>query len=299
VAALVWPVLAGVTGGVRAAELALEIRSIKPSYLVAEPVHIDISVRNTGRQAVEVRPELAIEVQNVSLFIARGRGQFEQFRPGFHIEPSGMPQTLKPSEAVVHRQPVLYSSVKKELAFPAAGSYRLRATLHGFGVTPDLESNVIEISVVEPSGAEAEALRLFRTPEVAELVLGWNEASAAVSNLEVLMTRYGATTYGKYAQYYLARRQAQEFFGRKPNLGQAARLYRELIQRDSQFPLITRAYFGLGMVLYKAGQPEEARKALEFVLKDPTETVLRQRVERQLERISVELREQPVAKPPQ
>ena len=298
VAALLWPVVAGVTGAVRAAELALEIRSIKPSYQVAEPVHIDITLRNAGSRAVEVKPELAVETQNVSLFIARGRGPFEPYRPAVHQEPSRMPQALQPSQAIVHRQLLLYNSLTSESAFPVAGTYRLRALLHGFGIRPDLESNVIEISIIEPSGAEVEALRLFRTREVADLIMDLDEGSGAVRNLELLMARYGATTYGKYAQFYLARRQAREFFTRKPSFGQAARLYQDLVRRDPQFPLVTEVHFGLGVALSRTEQYEPAREAFQFVLKGATDSVLRQEAERQLARISVELREKPAAKPP-
>jgi tetratricopeptide (TPR) repeat protein len=298
VAALLWSVSAWVTGAA-AADLTLDIRPIKPSFLLAEPVHIDLSLRNVGSQAVEARPELALETQSVSLSIARDSGPFEPFRPAAHREPSRMPQTLRPSQALVHRQLLLYNSLTHDLAFPVAGRYRLRALRHGFGIEPDLESSVIEISIAQPSGAEAEALPLFRTRKVVDLIIDLDESEEAVRNLEQLMSRYGATTYGKYAQFYLARRQAREFFGRKPSFGQAAKLYQDLVRRDPQFPLVTEANYGLGMALARTEQYVPAREAFQSVLKGTPDSVLQQGAERQLERISVELREKPPAKPPQ
>ncbi len=261
--------------------LALEIRSTKPSYLLAEPVLVDITVRNAGSEPVAVKPELAVETQNVSLDIAQGTGTFERYDPGFVQEPSRMPQTLQPAEAITHRQLVLYS--RQDFAFPSAGSYRLRAMLHGFGVRPDVASNTIEIQIAPPAGGEAEAMRLFRTREVAELALELNEAPAAVDRLELLMTRHRDTVYGKYAQYYLARRQMHEFFARKANPVQAGKLYRDLLRRDPQFPLAARAHFELGTALSDTDQKEEARQAFDLVVKTAPDTLLRQTAARRLQ----------------
>lgn len=117
------------------------------------------------------------------------------------------------------------------------------------------------------------------------------EDSEAVKNLELLMTQYSSTTYGKYAQFYLARRQTREFFSRKPNYERAVKLYRDLIQKDPAFPLITEANYRLGVALYKTGKYEDARRSFNFVLKESRETRELEGARRFLERIrAIELR---------
>ncbi len=267
-------------GAAAAAELALEIHSLKPAYLVAEPILIDITLRNRGTSATEVKPELSVETGEVMVLIARGSGTFVPYRPAAQHDPTRMPEQLQPGHDIVHRQLLL-----SDEAFPEAGTYRLRALRRGAGSQPELQSNTIDIGIAAPSGQEAEAARLFHTREVFELILDLDESAAAVTNLELLMSRYGATTYGKYAQFYLARRQGREFLSRKPSHAQAARLYRELVQRDPQFPLATEAHFGLGVALARTAQYEPAREAFQFVVKESTDSVLRREAERKLEKI--------------
>ena len=113
------------------------------------------------------------------------------------------------------------------------------------------------------------------------------EDSKAVTGLEALMARYPDTVYGKYAQYYLARRQAQEFFTRKSNYDRAASLYRELVHRDPKFPLVREANYGLGMALVKTRQYGEARLSLAAAQKSRI-TDVAERARRVLESISKE-----------
>ncbi len=248
------------------AQLRLEIGSLKPSYMVFEPVFIDISVKNEEGELLKVTPDLVLEAGNVSMFIAESGGKFVQYSPGIDLEPDRAPVVLKPSKSITARQLVLFNAATKAFAFPAAGKYRVRAILHGYGLRPDAESNVLEVRVNAPVGREAEAMKLFADREVAKLVMSLNDDDAAASVLERLMEKYPDTTFGRYAQFYLARRHSREFLTRKPNYERAAELYRGLVEREPSFPLAAEAYFGLGQAYMRIGRLEEAKKSFDAVL---------------------------------
>ena len=116
-----------------AADLELEIKSVKRSYLSAEPVFIDITLRNkNSTDTVQVNPNLMVETQSVSIFIARGEGPFLKYSTSLHIEPSLPPRKLAPSKSVVHRQLVLHNGLTKDFAFPNVGVYRIRVVYNLF-----------------------------------------------------------------------------------------------------------------------------------------------------------------------
>ncbi|MHC4278353.1 MAG: tetratricopeptide repeat protein, partial [Planctomycetota bacterium] len=194
-------------------------------------------------------------------------GEFKRYDPGFVEEPGRPLVELGPGSEVVHRQLVLYDNATKDYAFPAPGLYSVKAVFHRLGAAPDIESNTIRIKVADPTGTDAVALRLFKSKVVAQLIMNLNEDSEAVKRLEGLMTEHGSTTYGKYAQFYLARRQTREFFTRKPNHERAVELYRDLIQKDPRFPLIIDAKYRLGISLMKTNRYKEAKEMFNFVLK--------------------------------
>ena len=60
------------------AALSMEISSLKPAYLLAEPVFIDVTLKNTGTSGTEsVSPEASVENQLISVFIAAGQSPFD------------------------------------------------------------------------------------------------------------------------------------------------------------------------------------------------------------------------------
>ncbi len=269
-----------------AGNLELMISSAKAFYLLAEPVFIDFKLKNMhSTEKAQISPELAVEMDMVSLFIAQGDDPFHKYHPGYVIEPGLPKKALEPSAAIVHRQIVLYNALTKDYAFPKPGVYKIRAVYHRYGFAPDVESNTIQIEVKMPTGTDAEALRLFKSKEVADLIMNVNEDSKAVENLELLISRHGSTLYGKYAQFYLARRQTQEFFYRKPNFEHAVKLYEKLVPLDPDFPLAVEANYRLGIALIKIGNYNEAKQRLNIVTKKAEDTRMLLGAERFLKRV--------------
>ena len=271
-----------------AAELKFTISSVKPAYLPTEPVIIDFAITNSdsAREAL-VNEELALEKENVSLYIAKGRTEFKTYHPGFVDEPSRPASKLSPSASIIQRQIVLYNASEKDFAFTAEGAYRISAVYHRFGTKPDIKSNTISIQVTGPSGNEKEALLLFKDKKIADLIMNLDENASAITNLETLMLSYAGTIYGKYAQFYLARRQTRQFFSRKPNYQRAVELYRDLIKRDPSFPLTIEANYSLGQALLRTGDIDAATQHLEYVSKTTKQTTMLRNVNEILNRIKI------------
>lgn len=276
------------SGEAFASNLELTITSLKGSYLVGEPVFIDIALKNTSStEGVKVSSEAIVETQYISLSIARATGRFQKYDPGFHFEPSRPLIELEPGNPIMRRQIVVYNAEIEDFAFPSEGVYRINAVYHRFGKAPDVKSNTIEIRISQPYGINASAMKLFKTKQVADLLMNISEESSAVRNLEILVTRYPNTIYGKYAQFYLARRQTREFFSRKPNHKRAVELYQNLIERDPSFPLASEIIFRLGISLYKTRNYGEAKKKLLlFMEKESKDALFVKRSEQILEKIN-------------
>jgi tetratricopeptide (TPR) repeat protein len=267
------------------AGLRLTLRSEKPSYLVAEPVLIRLELSNEGAQTVAVSPELDLETQQTSLFIAAPGGSFQQYDPGYVDEPSRPLRKLAPSQAVEHVQLVLYNSPAKEFAFPTPGAYQVKAVVHGLGRHPDVSSNTIEVRVTAPTGRDDEALRLFRSPDVAQLVLNADEPASAVEKLETLRTQFAGTTYADYAQFYLARRETQEFFSRKPDPQRAIQLFDDLVTRRPDFVLAPQALSQLGKLYSLRGDRAKALSYLQNALSRKPDTRIKELSQRLLEEL--------------
>ena len=266
------------------ADLRLELSSLKASYLVAEPVVLRMRLTNASSLRIQsVSPELGVETQLTSLYIAAPGGEFELYDPGFVEEPSRPLRELGPGDSLAHDQQVIFHWPAKDFAFPAAGAYRVKAVFHGFGLRPDVESNVVEIRITAPSGADADALRLFRRQEVALLAMSVDESPQAVQSLETLMTRHGGSVYADYAQFYLARRETREHLSRPPNPRRAIELYEGLMKRAPSFVLSDEAYFGLGAMYLRLNEPQKARESFNKVLDRSSDSELKRRSQDVLE----------------
>lgn len=265
--------------------LGLEISADRPSYLVAEPVVVRMTLTNPGPAPVSVSPELGIETQLLTMFIARGDSPFEPYRPGFVLEPSEQPVTLAPGEAIRHDQLLVFDAVLDDFVLGEAGSYRLRAVHHGFGDRPDITSNTIELEVSTAQGGDLEAMQLFRTPRVAALAMNMGESPEAVAALETLLRDHPTTLYADYARYFLARRESQEYFERKPDLARAAQLYEGLIEARPEFSLAARVHFELGHIYLRREEVARATASFNRVLEVEPSYELRRRSLSQLERL--------------
>jgi len=265
--------------------LGLSISSPESSYLVAEPVVIRLLLTNRSDAAVTLSPELALETELTTLWIAAPGEDFVPYDPGFVEEPSRPQVTLEPGETLDHDQLVLYHWPERRFAFPEPGTYRVKVVHHGFGVRPDAVSPTLELTIGAPSASDAAALELFEDRQVALLALGLDEPQEAVSRLETLARRYPTSPYSDYARFFLARRQTHGHFARRPNPEKAQELYEELLRQRPEFPLAGQVYYELGKIFLDRNEPARARESLDRALQLSSDTLLGAHSRRLLEHL--------------
>lgn len=256
--------------------LDLVIRPAKKNYLIAEPVIVHISLTNkNSSETVKVNPELTLESEAISVFIAGQENDFQRYDPGFHIEPSRPRKELAPSEMIRHDQLILYNWTSKEFAFSKPGIYRIKIVLHGLGAYPDVVSNVVQIKILDPGGVDASALYLFKDVDVARLIMNMGEKPPAIRKLETLIKKYDDSNYAQYARFYLARRESQEYFSRKPNYHRAAQILEKLVKPDAKkFQLTDKAIYLQGKVYFRLGEIQKGKSILNRLIKEYPKSII-------------------------
>lgn len=157
-----------------------DLRGEKKQFLLGEPIRLQLALRNISQDPQTGTFYLEFGTNTLHVFIAKGESTFALYMPkSLKIAQRQdivlSPITLQPQEKREVVEFVSFDVNSDDFALPTAGRYRLKA-LHFFAI-PDLnkavESNVIEVEVVEPEGKDKEALQFivdnkfkpFLTPE--------------------------------------------------------------------------------------------------------------------------------------
>lgn len=216
------------------APLELSLSVSKESFLVGEPVKIQMQVRNETKDELKLQFHLGFGCTN-DLSAAISSDEGKTFQPytsmatligqrEFCLVP---PFTLKSGEERKGEEFISFhvvsvdfmtNKVEGDFAFPKAGKYQVKMTLTPRPLTGILESNVVEVEVVEPEGKDNEALQFivghqlkpFLTPE-ARLFPVTDET---VQKLQEFLEQFKGSTYAPYVQLGLeaiCRGREQEF----------------------------------------------------------------------------------------
>jgi hypothetical protein len=162
----------GVAQPERSLALTLTILGSPPQ--LGEPVTVRFRLENLGHQPLALR-DPSVGAGDLRLYVADDGLTFREYvGPGWGLGPFGRRQDLEAGEAYQTEATVLFnhpppgleaselyaraarlSRIDRELAFPAAGTYWLRARL--LDGKASVESAPVELSVVAPSGQDAAA----------------------------------------------------------------------------------------------------------------------------------------------
>ena len=192
-----------------ASALALILSTDKSLYLVAEPVEIRLRLENRGDEDLTGDFYLAYDLDRVRIQIAKGDGEFSPYvskalEIGRRTKTLAEPVTISAGEAVEAIEFVSFDVKQGDVAFPAAGEYRLQALLLYDHYAEQLSSNIISLTVVDPTGMNREALDFLQTNNLEHLLTP--EASlfpsdeTAIHQLKVFLDSFAASTYVPYAQ---------------------------------------------------------------------------------------------------
>jgi hypothetical protein len=200
------------------APLELSLSVSKKSFLIGEPVKIQMQVRNETKDELKLQFRLGFGCANdlIAAISSDGGKTFQPYtsmatligQREFCLVP---PFTLKSGEERKGEEFIgfhvvsvdfMTNKVEGDFAFPKAGKYQVKMTLTPRPLTGILESNVVEVEVVEPEGKDKEALQFivdnqlkpFLTPE-AVLFPVENET---IQKLQQFLEKF---TDGAYAPY--------------------------------------------------------------------------------------------------
>jgi hypothetical protein len=193
-------------------KLEFVLATSKTTFLVGEPVKVNFKLTNRSDQILTANFHLRFGLERLKLSIAQGDEPPHFYTSivmklaAFERRASPKPVTLQPGQALESSEFVSFDVARDQFAFPAEGSYKLKA-IHFFYVqdpSKKIESNVVEISVSWPIGKDQEALQFildnklerFLTPEAKFFDFDNN----VVSKLKEFIKGFPGSTYTPFAQ---------------------------------------------------------------------------------------------------
>jgi hypothetical protein len=214
----------------------LEVRTSRQSYVLGEPVDLEIGARNGSNRSITMPGGFDVLQGYVGVVVAFEDGPYREYRgPGWGLDDArSSPVVLAPRQRVTTAASILFNHgmpsghlnreaaaavatrfLNDGYALPVAGRYRIKAVLsdeHGDVV----ESQPLDISVEEPTGEDREVWNALRAdPELGYFVqaggprgrLSELRKQQLVTTLERLVTYHPASRYAEVLRERLARYQ--------------------------------------------------------------------------------------------
>lgn len=204
-----WCTAPGGARGSTPAVLSLTLATDKTTVLVGEPVRIRLRLENRGMTEVSGDFHLAYALDRVRILIAQDGGDFQPYRSralalAARTKTTAEPVTIAPGAAVEALEFVSFDVAHADFAFPTAGNYRLRAFLLYDHYSQQLESNTVALSIVEPVGANRDALAFLRANDLEYLLTPEGSLfpmnAAALHQLKMFIDTFPGSAYAAYAQ---------------------------------------------------------------------------------------------------
>lgn len=198
--------------------LELVIGTPRSLVLLGEPLAVSALVANKGEDTAAVVPDLTLDARFLTYWVQDHSGAIQQYLPRGVACTEGVPVALYPGEHIADTDVMLWDSVGGHI-FPVPGEYRVVATFTD--PVSSLRSNVLVINVVQPEGADAQALPFIFDKDAAEfLMLPSYQFQRGIALLQELLTGFPDSAYAPYAAYVLAwRASTPGWFSPRPGSG--------------------------------------------------------------------------------
>lgn len=182
----------------------------RASFLLGEPVLLDLRFRNTSQDAINVRYTFRASSYEAPLFISRDGERYREFPIGREpLKREGEEVTLGPNQALKYHYDVLGYGSPYKLAFAKAGTYRVYAVypiwFAGAAGTVDITSNVVEIRILESKGQDTEVWRELEDPEFVTRFAVPERNKAEVLRLAGILRKHPDSGYAAALRQDLAR----------------------------------------------------------------------------------------------
>lgn len=172
-------------GGQERRNLQLMFRADSASYVLGEPVTLQVAVVNASTTLALIPDGADVWVGHVEVLIAFEDGGYRKYRgPGWgrrDVFGTGL-RTLRPGQAHTTQATILYNHgvdsdhlneqraqeirerfLETGYAFPLPGRYRIKALFHDHRFVHSIESAPIEIAVGEPAGVDRDVWEVLKT----------------------------------------------------------------------------------------------------------------------------------------
>ena len=267
--------------------LRITISSPSESYLVGEPVVLDLKLTNEGSETVTTMVPSAIEYTNTYLsYRSHGRSDWTSYRPTLYKSIGARYAELEPGESLMARG-IFPASMNTPGDFtflkqPGQYQFRMQFTVRDGGPMPEggyprLISNTIAVTVREPQGREAEALELWNKV-LKQSSYSFHAVSVAGGQpLMQLLSDYGDTTYAQYGNYVLAATDRimyhSEVQDRSGSEYQAEFLERILETASADFPIRDDVLFRLAELYSRQQRHDEAIALLDHLISEMPDSI--------------------------
>lgn len=195
----------------QANKLEFSIRTPKATVISCEPVSVDLKLVNRDSQPVRVQDGFSLEDGDLVISVAFEGGEFVRCSmPSFNaLKKRAIDHTDLQAGGEMHAfEPILFDAKRQEFVFKNPGRYRLKATYYGVKIGKELESQVLDITVLPLPKSEEAASALWCVLDVGLFFHepGYSqEKPIAQKNMERIIEKFPGSAYAFYSALALAR----------------------------------------------------------------------------------------------
>lgn len=189
--------------------LSLELGIERSEYLLGEPIHFTVQVKNDTALPVVAHRKIAVGFGYLQILVAFEGGDYKKYlgpRWGIKDVFGDFVATLQPGESMTTSASIFYNhptrtkkSIPTKYAMLRSGKYSVKAVLNNLGFRERIESEEVTIQLIEPEGDDAAVWEeIKRDPQYAYFIQtggGTPDASRIAPALEEIQATYPASRY--------------------------------------------------------------------------------------------------------
>ncbi len=197
--------------------LSLELEIERDEYILGEPIHFTVQMRNDTDLPVIAHKKIAVGHGYLQIFVAFEDGDYKKYLgPQWGIVDvfGNFVTNLQPGESMATSASILYNhptrtrtSIPSKYALIRSGKYSVKAVLYNIRFREMIESDVMNIQMVEPEGDDAAVWEsMKRDPRFAYFIqtgVSIPSASRIVPELEKIQATYPASRYVEHIKLAL------------------------------------------------------------------------------------------------
>lgn len=187
------------------AALTLEIALPKEEFFQLEPIPITLNLKNDTDHPIMGHAALDFDLHHVRLSVTPADGQKTQLKDLTMLRSlvSVPRHQIKPGQSYQSKQLI---TIGLNRSFPQPGTYQLQAVFTDVDGAEKVESNVLTIRILEPTGLNTQALNFINSNADPAYFFNGYGLSLRDNSLEVLqefVSRFEQSAYGDYATFLL------------------------------------------------------------------------------------------------